>query len=89
MAKPAKVFRFMACPCCVGTGQIPEPTSAGEYYRSLRLYGSITQVQLAASMQFDGSFVSKLEAGRISWNNERETAYYEALVDRRPDLFDW
>lgn len=67
------------CPHCDGTGHVDDPVYHGQQLRNLRKKEGLSLRELARRMKVSVAYLSDLELGRRSWNNELMRRYLVAL----------
>ena len=74
-----KVDMTMTCPKCDGTGAVLDPRMVGQQMRELREHNDVSVREVARRLNLSAPYVSDLELGRRSFNEELIERYKSAL----------
>ena len=67
------------CPHCGGTGKCLDDARVGDYLRQIRTVKGLSGREVARRMKVSAPYLSDLELGRRGWNEQKVTAYLEAV----------
>ena len=72
-------LELATCPHCGGTGKCLDDARVGEYLRRIRTTRIISGREIARRMKVSAAYLSDLELGRRGWNEQKVTAYLQAV----------